>query len=109
LTRCIPAPRPAGAFAALMRPNSFPTNLSTALPPLRTVFPIQGDQCIDSVHPCTSPCGRIRCAHASKFVPDEFVNRSATSPGDGAFCAQRDADSTATGDYDSYTPCFSPK
>jgi len=34
LTRRIPAPRPTGAFAALMRPKSFPTILSTALPPL---------------------------------------------------------------------------
>jgi hypothetical protein len=34
LTRCVPAARPAGAFAPLMRPKSFPTILSTALPPL---------------------------------------------------------------------------
>ncbi len=64
LTRCIPAPRPAGAFAALMRPNSFPTNLSTALPPL----------------PAT--------AHFARSVTRIQQRR---------------------GDYDSYTPCFSPK
>ncbi len=56
---------------------------STALPPLQTVHPIQYDQCIDSVRPCTSPSGCIRFALASKIVPDDFVKRSATSPNPG--------------------------
>ncbi len=75
---------------------------STALPPLQTVIPIQGDQCIDSVHPCTSPYGRasrvqIRSRRICQPLCHLSCNRSATASGDGAFCAQRDADSTATG------------
>ena len=73
---------------------------STALPPLRIVVPIQRDQCIDSAHPCASPFGRSRCARtsesavllirrASKIVPDDFVNRSATSPNFGATSGMR--------------------
>ena len=70
---------------------------STTLPPLQTVIPIQDDQCIDSARPCASPCGRIHFAHASKIVPDDFVDHSATSPCDAAFCAHDGVDSTQIG------------
>jgi hypothetical protein len=35
---------------------------------------------MDENHPWFSPCGRIRYAHASKFVPDEFVEPGGLRP-----------------------------
>jgi hypothetical protein len=59
LTRAIPGARPLGALASLMRPKSFPTILSTAVPSLRSMLDCRSCErafCAQPGPDSTGPC-----------------------------------------------------